>query len=137
MDPSIPASLDSAAKAIYKRVIKQALDSRNTGKVAICCYSFFSRTKAAQADQHKQVISALAFCQQYEIKSEMDFIGHCKSKNLDCDPQLNNSHCRKRDKPMEETITELRSELASLKAQLKEKDITLASYPVERDELAK
>lgn len=132
MDPSIPTSLESAAKTIYKKVIKQALTSRNPGKVAVCCYSFFSRAKAAETNEHLEVITATSFCQQYQIKSEMDFINHCKSKNLSFDPQLNNSECRKRDKT-EKIISELRTELASLKAQLEEKGKQLEGFTVGSD----
>ena len=131
MDPSLPSSLESAAQAIYKKVIKQALDSRNSGKVAICCYTFFTRSMAGQAEEHEEVISTKEFCKQYQIKTEMDFINHCKSKNLTSDPQLNITHCRRKDKPAEVIISGLKTEIELLRAQLKEKDRQLASCPVD------
>jgi len=133
MDSSlaIATPLEQAAKTIFKRVLDTAKTSKNTGKVAICCYSFFTRAKAESTDQHETVISAREFCKQYQIKTEMDFINHCKSQHLLSDPQLNGIQCRKKDKKTEEILVELKAEIASLKARLDEKDRLLANYPVD------
>lgn len=133
MDLPTHTSLEIAAKTIYKKVIQQSLTSRNTGKVAVCCYVFFSRTKSDLAGEHENVITVRAFCNQYQIKTEMDFIDHCKSKDIGYDPQLNNSHCRKKDKSAEQTITELQAEIEILKSQLKEKEEFLSARPVPTD----
>ena len=131
MDVPLPTTLELSSRTIFKKVIEQALESRNSGKVSLCCYVFFSRSKADLAKEHEKVMSVRDFCKQYQIKTEMDFINHCRAKGADWEPQLNNSHCRKRDKTAEQVIADQAAEIEALKAKLKQKEEFLAAIPVQ------
>lgn len=133
MDTQNPTPLENIAKTIFRKVLSPSLTSRNTGKVAICCFDFYSRFKTGEAAKHKDVISARAFCLQYEIKTEMDFVDHCKSKDLKFDPRMNSGQCRIRDeeKSLLETVNELKADLAKIKAELEENRKVLAGFPVD------
>lgn len=122
---------DKAVKTVFQKVLKPAIESSNPGKVALCCYTFFSRFKAGLAKQHKDVITTTEFLKQYQIKTEMDFIDHCKSKNLGQDPQLNIPHCKKIDKKAEDKIAELAAEVEYLKERLRTLEAEMVEYPVD------
>ena len=123
-------SFDKAAITAFKKVLKPAKYSRNPGKVAVCCYAFFSRLNVKLAEDHEEVMTAAKFNNQYQIKTQMDFIKHCRSKKLEFDPQLNLAECRKRRKSSEEEMAELKAELASLKDRIVAMESDIAEYPV-------
>ena len=122
--------LEKTAQMIFSKVIIQSSKSRNDGKVALCCYTFFSRTNASLATSHCEVISVRKFCNQYQIKSEMDFINYCKSKGCHFEPSLNVAECKKDKYEDKRMLKEMAEEINRLKAELIEKNTLISKFPV-------
>jgi hypothetical protein len=117
-------------KTVFEKVIQQSIVSRNDGKVALCCYVFFSRHNASQASSHINVISIRQFCKQYQIKTEQDLRKHCAAKDVKFQLKVNSTDCRSRADPVYEKIKRLTEENEMLRAELEEKNRIISSFPV-------
>ena len=122
--------LAQSIKIAFEKVVQQSIVSRNDGKVALCCYVFFSRHNANQASSHINVISIRKFCKQYQIKTEEDLRKHCAAKEIKFELKVNSTDCRSRADPVYEKIKKLTEENEMLRAELEEKNRIISSFPV-------
>ena len=110
-----------AYREVFKRVIQPSINSRNDGQIAKCCNSFFTRKMKSLSLSHiGPVTTVRVWCQLEGIKTEDDLRTYWKTKEIEEEPNINESNCRQQVSLLEKSNELLKKRVAELENRILE-----------------